>query len=164
MPNVKTLYNQDFVLWSKAQAAALRSAVRGGSNQPLDWENLAEEIECLGISQLRELKSRIRRVIEHLLKLENSRAADPRRGWIESINDARVEIEAVIEDSPSLRSEISAAIAAEMKRASRKAIRDLEKYGDLEPAILVRIGNSAYTEDQILDDWFPAEPTPAGSR
>jgi len=158
MPEVKTLYNQDFVLWSKEQAAALRSAARGGSNQNLDWENLAEEIESLGISQRSALGSQIRRIIEHLLKLENSRAMNPRRGWVESTNDARIEIEALLEHSPSLKNEIAAAIAAEMQRASRKAVRDLEKFDDLEPASLARIRGAVYTEEQILGDWFPAEP------
>ncbi|MBV8120914.1 MAG: DUF29 domain-containing protein [Alphaproteobacteria bacterium] len=161
MSDVKTLYHRDFVLWSKEQAEALRSAAHGGSNQSLDWENLAEEIESLGISQLRELKSQIRRVIEHLLKLENSRAIEPRRGWIETINDARVEIEAVIEDSPSLHNEVSAAVIAEMKRASRKAIHDLEKYHDVEPAIVARIHSATYMEDQILGDWFPPDSADA---
>lgn len=159
MSDIKTLYNRDFVLWSKAQASALRSVARDGSNQKLDWENLAEEIESLGISQLRELKSQIRRVIEHLLKLENSAAIDPRSGWIESIDDARNEIEAVLEDSPSLKNEVSAAIIAEMKRGSRKAIRALEKHGNISPGTLARIRSTAYTEGQILGDWFPPEPT-----
>jgi len=48
---LKTLYDQDFVAWSKQQAEDLRAVVRGGSNQQLDWENLAEETESLGKSQ-----------------------------------------------------------------------------------------------------------------
>ena len=161
MADPSTLYEKDFVVWSQQQAEALRAAARGGSNQQLDWENLAEEIEGLAISQRRELKSQIRRVIEHLLKLENSSAIEPRRGWIESINDARMEIEAVVEDSPSLKNEITAAIAAEMARGSRKAVRDLEKYGDMGSATLARLGATAYTEPQIIGDWFPGEPLPA---
>ncbi len=162
MSEVKTLYKEDFVAWSKEQAEALRSAARGGSNQKLDWENLAEEIESLGISQRSELKSQIRRIIEHLLKLENSRAADPRMGWIASIGDARNEIEAVLEDSPSLKTEIAAAITAEIKRGSRKAISELGKYGELDSATLVRIRGTIYTEDQILGDWFPPDPDARG--
>ena len=50
MKDVKTLYDQDFVAWSKLQAEALRTAARTGSNQELDWENIAEEIESLGTS------------------------------------------------------------------------------------------------------------------
>ena len=37
------LYDQDFVLWTREQSAALRRAK--GANLPLDWDNLAEEIE-----------------------------------------------------------------------------------------------------------------------
>ena len=164
MVDPSTLYEKDFVAWSQQQAEALRAAARGGSNQQLDWENLAEEIEGLGISLRQELKSQIRRVIEHLLKLENSSAIDPRRCWIESINDARMEIEAVVEDSPSLKNEITAAIAAVMSRGSRKAVRDLEKYGDMGPATLARIRATAYTEGQVLGDRFPGQPLPTEER
>jgi Domain of unknown function DUF29 len=165
MAHADTPYRSDFALWAKEQAAALRaaaqcSATQGGSNQKLDWENLAEEIESLGISQLHALKSQIRRIIEHLLKLENSRAVDPRAGWIGSIRDARNEIESVLEDSPSLKSAIPAAIAAEMKRGSRKVIDDLRDYGELDPATLTRIRRTAYTEDQILSDWLPPQAQP----
>ena len=48
MTAVKSLYDEDFFAWSQQQAEALRAAARGGWNQPLDWHNLAEEIEDLG--------------------------------------------------------------------------------------------------------------------
>jgi hypothetical protein len=97
-----------------------------------------------------------------LLKLEYSPAMPPRRGWVESIGDARSEIEAVLRDSPSLKNEIGPAITAETKRALRKAIFELEKYGELEPATLARIRVAAYAEDQVLGDWFPPEPPTGG--
>ena len=59
MTDLKTLYEEDTVAWSEQQAAALRAAARGGSNQPLDWENLAEEIESLGKSLRLGLRSQI---------------------------------------------------------------------------------------------------------
>jgi Domain of unknown function DUF29 len=161
MGEISSLYDEDFVLWSKRQAEALRAAARGANNQSIDWENVAEEIDSLGRSDKRELMSQIRRVIEHLLKLEYSQAADPRMGWIDSIDDARNEIGVLLEDSPSLKTEIAAAIAAEMKRGSRKAIRDLGKYRELDSAIVARITATSYTEGQILGDWFPPErPVP----
>ena len=43
------LCHAGFALWSAQQAEALRSAAREHSNAPLDWENLAEEIEGLGL-------------------------------------------------------------------------------------------------------------------
>ena len=155
MPDVKRLYDEDFVAWSKEQAEALRAEARSGSNQKIDWENLAEEIESLGISQKRELRSQVQRIIHHLLKLEHSPAREPRRRWDESIGDARSEIELLLEDSPSLAVDILSVLAEEFGRGSRKAIRDLEKYGELTPAVRARIHATAYTPEQILGDWFP---------
>jgi Domain of unknown function DUF29 len=48
---ITTHYDEDFVAWSQQQAEALRAAARGGSNQVIDWQNLAEEIEGLGKSR-----------------------------------------------------------------------------------------------------------------
>ena len=78
MSATKPLYDTDFLAWSREQAEALRAAARGGTNQPIDWENVAEEIESLGISQRSALSSQIRRIIRHFLKLEFSSAAAPR--------------------------------------------------------------------------------------
>ena len=157
MPDdVKTLYDRDLLAWAKEQAEALRSAARGGSDQALDWANLAEEIEDLGASQQSGLASQIRRIIEHLLKLENSPAPDPRPGWWESIVGARVEIEVLLERNPSLRGELPSIVAAEHKRAARKA--GLERYGELKPAIAARLRATTYTAEQILGDWFPPAP------
>jgi hypothetical protein len=159
MSDVKTLYSEDFLAWSKEQAEALRAAERGGSNQALDWGNLAEEIESLGTSQKIGLRSQMRRIVQHLLKLQFSPAAGPRRGWFETVSDARSEIEDLLEASPSLRNEASAAVAMALRQGSRKAISDLEKHGELDPAIAACIRATAYTEDQILGDWFLPEPT-----
>ena len=77
MPDMKTLYDEDFVAWSRQQAEALRASAHGRTNQQLDWENLAEEIEGLGISQRSALASYIMRIIQYLAKLEFSPAIDP---------------------------------------------------------------------------------------
>jgi hypothetical protein len=117
MPDGKTLYDEDFVAWSRQQAKALREAVRPGSNQNLDWENLAEEIEGLGRSERRELTGRLSTIIEHLVKLNQSPASEPRPGWEQTIRRERAEIERLLEDSPSLGRDIPALAARETKRA-----------------------------------------------
>src|SRR3954470_5735337 len=73
-----SLYDRDFFLWTQEQAEALRRAAREGSNLPLDWENLAEEIESLGRSFKNSLQSRIAQIIIHLWKLACSPATEPR--------------------------------------------------------------------------------------
>jgi hypothetical protein len=158
MTDVNTLYEEDFLAWSKQQASALRAVARAGSNHPLDWHNLAEEIEGLGISQRSALRSQIRRIIRHLLKLEFSRAIDPRRGWVESIGEARAEVEDLLETSPSLRSDLQGDIAAQTKRAIELAIRDLRGYDEIDDACLSRLRVATFTEEQVLGDWFPEQP------
>jgi hypothetical protein len=160
MSDVKSLYDEDFVLWSKQQADALRSMAQSSSNQKLDWDNLAEEIESLGISQRSALASQIRRMIRHFLKLEFSPATEPRRGWFESANDAKAEIESLLEISPSLRNELTSIIVAETRRGSKLAIGDLERHHELDRAIVARILARTYTEEQILGEWFPPDPEP----
>lgn len=158
MSDEKALYDEDIVAWSKQQAEALRSAARGGSNQVLDWDNLAEEIEDLGKSQQSALSSQARRIIQHLLKLANSRAAAPRRAWRVSINSARVEIDYLLQKSPSLRTELAAAVADEMTRALRLALYELEDHSELDPAVQARMRSTVYSVDQVLGDWFPPGP------
>lgn len=159
MPDIKTLYDEDFLAWTKDQAEALRSAEHGGSNQRLDWGNLAEEIESLGASQRLALRSQMRRIVEHLLKLQFSPATAPRRGWFETVGDARSEIESLFDTSPSLRVDADAAVPSALRLGARKALRELEKHGELDRALADRIRATTYTADQIVDeDWFPPEP------
>jgi hypothetical protein len=162
------LYDEDFVRWSEEQAAALRAAAHSGANLPLDWENLAEEIESLGISQRHELRSRIATIIEHLLKLEHSPAIRPRQGWIATVGRARLQIERILDDSPSLRREVPAMVAVELPRTARLVGRLLQGHGEGSADLAARLGAASYTPEQVLDDWFPearSRPSPpAGER
>jgi hypothetical protein len=152
MPDTKTLYDTDFLAWSKEQAEALRVAARSGSNQDLDWDNLAEEVESLGISQKTALRSQMRRVLQHLLKLEFSPAMEPRRGWFEIINDARSEIKDLLEASPSLKVETGSAVGLALRQGSRNAIRDLEKYDELDADLIAKLRAATYSVEQIVGD------------
>jgi hypothetical protein len=77
----RSLYQTDYYAWTKQQAAELRRLAAARVNSTLDLANLAEEVESLGTSQLSGVKSQMRRVIEHLLKLEYSPGTEPRAGW-----------------------------------------------------------------------------------
>ncbi|HXC15200.1 MAG TPA: DUF29 domain-containing protein [Stellaceae bacterium] len=160
--NAARLYEEDFVRWTEEQAAALRQAAGLATNLPLDWANLAEEIDSLGRSQSRELGSRIAVVIEHLIKLETSPAIEPRSGWIDTIGRERRDIEDLLNDSPSLRSGVAGMIAREMPRTIRLVARSLRNRGETNPETIARIERVSYAEEQILGDWFPGDaPLPA---
>jgi hypothetical protein len=147
------LYEEDFVRWTEEQSRALREASQSGVNLPLDWENLAEEIDDLGRSVRHELRSRISTIIEHLLKLEYSPATDPRRGWMETIARERSQIEPLLDESPSLRREIVRIIKQVSPGVARLATRILHLHGE-------NVGNlppPEYCEEQVLGDWFPGD-------
>lgn len=145
-------YDTDLVLWAENQARALRDAGHARTNLPIDWENVAEEIESLGKSQARELASRIRAILVHLIKLQASPATEPRPGWRETIIEQRNEIGQVIEDSPSLRQTIDQVIAKEIVPARRQASIALADHGE---TARTEIDLLNYAEAEVLGDWLP---------
>ncbi len=150
------LYDRDFLLWTEEQATALRRAK--GANLPLDWENLAEEIESLGKSQRAALRSQLRRILRHQFKLDASPAIEPRRSWEEPIRDARVEIDDMLKDSPSLRREVNRLTEEQTPIAANLANADLRGRGESPDAVQVRLEKGGLTADQVLGDWFPDAP------
>lgn len=149
------LYRKDFVRWTEEQAEALRLAAKTRTSLPLDWENLAEEVQDLGGSYRRELGNRIATIIEHLLKLENSPASDPRRGWIETVLRERTRVEGLVEENPSLGRELPKIVATELRRTRKLTLALLAQYGEADPAVRAAISTADYTADQVLGDWLP---------
>src|SRR3954466_14557937 len=66
-------YEDDFYAWTQYQAQGLRS-LRTRDNR-FDREHLVEEIEDLGSSYRDAVRSQVRRILLHLLKLAHSRRA-----------------------------------------------------------------------------------------
>ncbi|NEU12853.1 DUF29 domain-containing protein [Methylobacterium sp. BTF04] len=96
-PSTPDLYDADLYLWTQGQAALLRA----GRWQEVDWPRLAEEIESVGGSQKSEIRNRLIIVLQHLLKWE----FQPRKrkyGWRSSIVEQRLQIEGLLDLSPSL--------------------------------------------------------------
>ncbi|MBW4463193.1 MAG: DUF29 domain-containing protein [Nodosilinea sp. WJT8-NPBG4] len=96
-----SLYDQDFYRWIQKTVHALKHR----ELEQVDWENLIEEIDSMGRSEKKELKSRLLVILEHLLKLMfwESEKAQNRRGWRSTIIEQRSQLELLIEDSPSLK-------------------------------------------------------------
>jgi hypothetical protein len=158
MTDTRGLYDVDFVAWTEQQAEALRATAHGVTNQPLDWENLAEEIESLGKSDRRELRSQIYRIIGHLAKLQFSRATDPRGGWRDSVRDGRRQAALVLADSPSLKPQLDQFVSEESPAAIKRTVADLGEFGQVDAATKRALRQTRYSVDQVLGDWFPPEP------
>ncbi|HEY0833199.1 MAG TPA: DUF29 domain-containing protein [Azospirillum sp.] len=147
-------YDDDFYAWTQEQASRLREAAASGANLPLDWENLAEEIESVGKSDFRGLAKHLGRVIEHLLKLEFSPAEPPRSGWRRSVRNARDELDLILKDSPSLKARLGDAVEWAWRKGLGEATDGLEADGLTERDLPA---DCPYTADQLLDPgWWPA--------
>ena len=63
------LYERDVLAWSQHQADLLRRLGRGERVNEVDWPNVAEEIEDVGLSALHSVESFLNLMMVHLLKL-----------------------------------------------------------------------------------------------
>ncbi|NJO39741.1 MAG: DUF29 domain-containing protein [Cyanobacteria bacterium CRU_2_1] len=96
--SLSQLYEQDFALWIETTVAQLEAR----NTENLDWENLIEEVASLGKSQKRELESRLRILLTHLLKRCYVSMPECYRGWVDTIDEQRSELELLLKQSPSL--------------------------------------------------------------
>lgn len=77
------LYDRDILAWSEHQADLLRRMARGERVNHVDWENLIEEIEDVGRSQLDAVESYLTLIMAHVLKLHLWATDQAVRHWRE---------------------------------------------------------------------------------
>jgi hypothetical protein len=145
------LHASDSYRWALSQAEALRA----GRLEDLDRAHLAEELEGLAIATRSAVRSRTRTIIEHLLKLQHSPAADPRHGWRRTV---RVQRSGLRDDlTPTLRRQLEDDLADLYRDGRENAADDLQSHG--EPAAADAMPRDClYSLDQILGDWLPDAP------
>src|SRR5438876_11247661 len=119
-------YEDDFYAWTQYQAEVLRSL--HVSDNRFDREHVAEEIEDLGKSERDAVRSQIRRIIEHLLKLNYSPAEDPRLDWMGTIIDARQTLDDKL--TSTLRGEVEATLDKLYADARKRAVLGLRRHGE----------------------------------
>lgn len=150
-------YDTDISEWSERQASLLRqhAAVIRPNESAIDWPNIIEEIESVGRSERSALASHVRTVVEHLAKLQASPAVEPRAGLRQTVLRARAAIDAVLEESPSLRPSFDAVIGRETRRVRPLVADSLAQYGE---ASRVALDDIAYDAEQVLGPWWPDDP------
>ncbi len=153
-------YDDDFYAWTQHQAAVLRSLAVADNR--FDREHVAEEIEDLGKSARDAVRSQIRRVIEHLLKLAYSPADPPHFDWMETIDDARQTLSDKI--SPTLRRDAEAVFDKLYAEARRRAARGLRRHGEADAADALP-HSCPYSLDEICqEEWYPVASEPDRAR
>ena len=101
MVDLQQLHETDFNLWTEA----VKKAIANRDFPNMDWDNLIEEIEDMGASQKRALRSYTQRLIEHVFKIQYWKSERKRNlnDWKSEIINFRTEIQNILEDSPSLK-------------------------------------------------------------
>jgi hypothetical protein len=135
----------DFNVWIDQTTQFLRER----RWQNIDVERLIEEIRDLGKSEQRAIASQLTRLLMHLLKwqYQPQRRSD---SWLDSITDARTQIELAIIDSPSLTN----FPAAKLNDSYNRACRQAAKQTGIEAAAFPE--ECPYALELVLDeDWLP---------
>jgi hypothetical protein len=136
-------YEEDFYAWTIEQARLLRCGELGA----IDVANIAEEIESMGRSDRRELKSRLVVLVTHLLKWRHQPAARS-RSWSATIEEQRLQIEGCLSESPSLRPMLETMLSQAYAIAQARAIAETGLADDAFP------GECPFSSDQALSSEF----------
>jgi hypothetical protein len=138
-------YQNDFLLWIEKQVELLRAK----KFEQLDLDNIIEEMDSMGKSLRRELGSRLKVLLIHLLKCQ-FQPEKKSSGWLGGIEEQRSEILDLLEQNPSLRREVSNGA----QHAYASAVRRSSIETGL-PASTFPVENP-YSSEQLLDlDFIP---------
>ena len=141
-----TTYRTDFYAWTQEQVALLAAE----EWEKLDIANIKEEIDSLGKRDKKEVTSRLKVLLMHLLKWKYQPQMNTGPSWHSTIRTQREEIEDELEYSPSLRREVPALIDKAYPRARRDAADEIGL------ALTTFPMDCPWTVEEILDEnWLP---------
>jgi hypothetical protein len=138
------LYERDVLAWSQHQADLLRRVGRGERVNDVDWVQIAEEIEDVGLSELHSVESFLNLMMVHLLKIQ----AWPDSGTIDhwSAEIVAFQRNARRRFTPSMRQRIDLQAlygdALDQLRAGNRGSNAPRPWADLNP----------FTLDQLLNE------------
>ncbi|MFN3976543.1 MAG: DUF29 domain-containing protein [Aquificaceae bacterium] len=121
---LKELYDKDFPLWVEINLKLLKEK----AYDLVDWENLLEEIEDMGLRYLDSCVSYLAVILEHLYKWDNLRGltkAGKERGglsWVKSVEKARSRLEVLFNRYPSLKAKLPQRIDEAWEEARKEII------------------------------------------
>jgi hypothetical protein len=143
-----SLYHTDFHTWLSHQHHALTHR----DSTALDWDNLAAEINDMGVSERNELKNRLLVLLLHLLKWQYQ---SPRRSisWFTTIANQRDDLLDLLAASPSLSQYTPELLGKAYRNARRAAAAETGLSLNTFPP------SCPYPLDQLLDPEFICNTT-----
>lgn len=136
----RALYEQDFFAWTARNAELLRA----GRLDEADIAHIAEELEDMGKREKRELESRLRVLLTHLIKW---RIQTERRSgsWKATIGTQRKDIARLLRTMPSLRNALREDLPEVYEEAVEAAVRQTGLPASMFPTAC------PFDLDQVLD-------------
>jgi len=147
----QSLYEEDILIWSEQQAAALRKLVsRRDLPNELDLANVIEEIEDVGRSEFHTVESLSDNIMAHLLLLAADPDAQAVRGWRVEITAWNVTLRRRI--SPSMRARLD--MASVWRNALELAAAKLAVWDESKAASVSRLGDTPcpFTAADVTSD------------
>jgi uncharacterized damage-inducible protein DinB len=114
------LYDLDLALWYADTLAKLKAR----DLQTLDIDHLIEEIEGLAARDRRELKTRLKVLLAHLLKRMYVSTPNDYRGWENTVDEQQEQIQDILSQSPSLATYFDTAFEEAWQRALKQVRQD----------------------------------------
>ncbi len=147
--HINNLYDADFLIWVDRQVQLLRSR----QFDQLDLDHLTDEIADMGGQLKRELRHRLELLLMHLLKYRYQ----PQRisgSWRGTIREQRSRLQDLLDDAPSLASQIDLVLGKCYAVARARAADETGLSLDTFPI------NTPFSREQMLDaNYLPGHDT-----
>ncbi len=114
---MSNLYESDTYAWALEQAARLRKG------EPIDTENVAEELEGLAKSEKSSLVHNLEILLMHMLKW-NFQPERQSKSWTANILEHRDRVNTILSENPSLGPKLPELLVQAYRRARLKAVRE----------------------------------------
>ena len=139
------LHATDFNLWIEQTVNHLKN----GNLDALDLDNLIEEISDMGRNNRREVFSRLKVLLMHLLKWQYQPEKQT-NSWINTIDEQREQLELILRDSPSLKPYVADIFAECYQKAVRGTVNETNLPKENFPV------DCPFTQEQVLNwDYLP---------
>lgn len=119
---LKELYDKDYPLWAEINLELLKEK----QYDMIDWENVIEEINDMGLRHLESCISYLAVILEHIYKWDNFKdlagGETAGNGWVKSVENARDKIKVLFKRHPSLQTKLP----KELQNAWDEAITELK--------------------------------------
>ena len=140
------LYERDALAWADRQAALLRRVAAGeGVNEAVDWPHVIEEVQDVGLSELRACQSLLEQVLTHLLKLRAMPDSLSAKHWRDEVQAFRHDVQRRF--TPSMRQRIG--LDDLYRKAAGRARTAMEDKGI---ALELLLEGCPFALDELLDE------------